>query len=80
MKRHIRKYFSVEMEKIPGVVVVHKKWASNCHKAPLINHLKRSEKWKSSSDDTCPLDFEKLRTRTQQKSKHYLKSTHSHGV
>ena len=24
----------VEMEKIPGVVVVHKKWASNCHKAP----------------------------------------------
>ena len=34
MKRHISKYFSVEMEKIPGVVVVHKKWASNCQKAP----------------------------------------------
>ena len=34
MKRRISKYFNVEMEKIPGVVVVHKKWASNCHKAP----------------------------------------------
>ena len=28
------KHSNVEMEKIPGVVVVHKKWASNCHKAP----------------------------------------------
>ena len=40
--------------------------ASNCHKAPCINHLKSrySEKWKSSSDDTCPLDFELRRRRS----------------